>query len=71
MAALLVLLVFLLCVILTVPIGVSMVMGAAAPILLLDKGGSIAQVLNNTFSGANSTPHIGRSAVYTGRRDNG
>ena len=56
MAALLVLLVFLLCVILTVPIGVSMVMGAAAPILLLDKGGSIAQVLNNTFSGANSTP---------------
>ncbi|MBQ3131251.1 MAG: TRAP transporter large permease, partial [Clostridia bacterium] len=31
-------------------------MGAAAPILLMDKGGSIAQVLNNTFSGANSTP---------------
>ncbi|MBR5291877.1 MAG: TRAP transporter large permease [Clostridia bacterium] len=56
MAALLVLLVFLLCVIATVPIGISMVMGAAAPILLLDKGGSIAQMLNNTFSGANSTP---------------
>ena len=56
MAALLVLLVFLFCVILTVPIGISMVLGAAAPILLLDKGGSIAQVLNNTFSGANSTP---------------
>ncbi len=56
MAALLILLVFLLCVIATVPIGVSMVLGTAAPILLLDKGGSIAQLLNNTFSGANSTP---------------
>jgi len=56
MAALLVLLVFLLCVIATVPIGISMVLGASAPILLLDKGGSIAQMLNNTFSGANTTP---------------
>lgn len=56
MAALLILLVFILCVVLTVPIGVSMVVGTAAPILLLDKGGSIAQLLNNTFSGANSTP---------------
>lgn len=56
MAALLILLIFILCVVLTVPIGVSMVVGTAAPILLLDKGGSIAQLLNNTFSGANSTP---------------
>ncbi|MBQ3131276.1 MAG: TRAP transporter large permease [Clostridia bacterium] len=56
MAALLVLLVFLLCVGVSVPIGISMVAGASAPILLLDKGGSIAQLLNNTFSGANSTP---------------
>ena len=33
-----------------------MVLGSLAPILLMGKGGSIAQVLNNTFSGANSTP---------------
>lgn len=33
-----------------------MILGAAAPILLLEQGGSITQLLNNTFSGANSTP---------------
>lgn len=33
-----------------------MILGSAAPIFLLDKGGSIVQVLNNAFSGANSTP---------------
>ena len=56
MAALLVFLVFLVAIALSVPIGISMVLGAIAPILLLDKGGSLVQVLNNTFSGANSTP---------------
>lgn len=56
MAALLVFGVFILAIILTVPIGVSMVLGAVSPILIMEKGGSIAQVLNNTFSGANSTP---------------
>ncbi len=56
MAVLLIFAVFLLAVAVSVPIGVSMVLGASAPILLLDKGGSIAQMLNNTFSGANSTP---------------
>ena len=56
MAALLVFIVFLVCIALSVPIGVSMIAGSAAPILLLEKGGSIVQLLNNTFSGANSTP---------------
>lgn len=56
MAALLVFIIFLVCIALSVPIGVSMILGAIAPILMLDKGGSIIQVLNNTFSGANSTP---------------
>ena len=56
MAALLVFLVFLIAIALAIPIGVSMVLGSLAPILLLDKGGSIAQLLNNAFSGANSTP---------------
>ena len=56
MAALLVFIVFLIGIALSVPIGTSMVLGSIAPIELLEKGGSIAQVLNNTFSGANSTP---------------
>jgi len=56
MAALLVFIVFLVAIALSVPIGVSMVLGSAAPIFLLEKGGSIVQILNNTFSGANSTP---------------
>ena len=56
MAALLVFIVFLVAIAVSVPIGVSMILGSAAPIFLLDKGGSIAQILNNTFSGANSTP---------------
>ena len=56
MAAALVLIVFILAVALTVPIGVSMIAGASAPILLLGKGGSAAQMINNCFSGANSTP---------------
>lgn len=56
MAALLVFIVFLVAIALSVPIGVSMVLGSAAPIFLMEKGGSIVQILNNTFSGANSTP---------------
>lgn len=56
MAALLVFIVFLACIALSVPIGVSMILGSVTPILLMDKGGSIVQILNNTFSGANSTP---------------
>ncbi len=55
-AALLVFAVFLICIALSIPIGTSMVLGALAPILLLGSGGSVTQVLNNTFSGANSTP---------------
>lgn len=56
MAALLVFLVFLVGIAATVPIGISMILGSVAPIMIMDKGGSIIQVLNNTFSGANSTP---------------
>ena len=55
-AALLVFIVFLVGIAVSIPIGTSMVLGSLAPILLMSKGGSIAQVLNNTFSGANSTP---------------
>ena len=55
-AALLVFVVFLVGIAVSIPIGTSMVLGSLAPILLMGKGGSIAQVLNNTFSGANSTP---------------
>ena len=56
MAALSVFVVFLIALALSVPIGTSMLLGALTPILFMDKGGSIAQLINNTFSGANSTP---------------
>lgn len=56
MAAVLMLAVFLACIFLTVPIGVSMVLGAAAPVAVMGQGGSMEQIINNTFSGANSTP---------------
>ena len=56
MAAALVMIVFVLAVALTVPVGVSMIAGASAPVLLLGKVGSMAQIINNCFSGANSTP---------------
>ena len=56
MAALLVFIVFLVAIAASVPIGVAMALGSIAPILTMDKGGSIQQLLNNTFSGANSTP---------------
>lgn len=56
MAALLVFIVFLVGIALSIPIGISMVLGSIAPIQLLQKGGSIVQLLNNAFSGANSTP---------------
>lgn len=56
MPALLVFVVFLVSIALSIPIGISMAMGSLAPILLMGKGGSIVQLLNNTFSGANSTP---------------
>lgn len=56
MAAALAMIVFVLAVVLTVPVGVSMIAGASAPVLLLGKGGSMAQIINNCFSGANSTP---------------
>lgn len=55
-AALLVFIVFLVGIAISIPIGTSMVLGSIAPILLMGKGGSIVQVINNTFSGANSTP---------------
>lgn len=56
MAALLVFVVFLVAIAVSIPIATSMILGSVAPIMLLHKGGSIVQLLNNTFSGANSTP---------------
>ena len=56
MAAVILFALFLLCVFVGVPIAVSMIAAAAAPILLFGEGGTVAQLLNNTFSGANSTP---------------
>jgi len=56
MAALLVFVVFLVSIFISVPISTGMVIGACAPILAMGKGGTIEQVINNTFSGANSTP---------------
>ena len=56
MAAIVVFAVFLVGIALSLPIAVSMIVGSLAPILALDTGGSIPQLLNNTFSGANSTP---------------
>ena len=56
MAALLIFLVFLGAVALSVPIGGAMILGSAAPVLLLEQGGSLAQIIHNAFSGANATP---------------
>ena len=56
MAALLVFVVFLVAIILSIPIGISMVLGSVAPILLMARGGVIPQIVDNTLSGANSTP---------------
>ena len=50
MAALLVFVVFLVAII------VSMILGSVAPILLMARGGVIPQIIDNTLSGANSTP---------------
>ena len=56
MAALLVFVVFLVAIILSIPIGVSMILGSVAPILMMARGGVIPQIVDNTLSGANSTP---------------
>ena len=56
MAAMMVFVVFLVGIALSIPIGVSMILGSVAPIMLVGQGGTIVQLLNNTFSGANSTP---------------
>lgn len=56
MAAVLVFVVFLVAIAISLPIGVSMILGSVAPIFLLDRGGNLAQLLHNTFSGANNTP---------------
>ncbi len=47
--------VFLICIALSVPIGISMVAGSFAPIIVTGYGGSLAQLVYNSFSGANST----------------
>ena len=47
---------FLVGLVFAVPIGVSMVAGSLAPLLLGGAGSSINQLINNCFSGADSTP---------------
>lgn len=66
MAAVMVFAVFLIAIALSVPIAVSMILGSVAPIELLHKGGSVVQLLNNTFSGANSTPILAVSLFILG-----
>ena len=56
MAALLVFVVFLVAIVISIPIGVSMILGSVAPILMMARGGVIPQIVDNTLSGANSTP---------------
>ncbi len=56
MAAVLVFAVFLIAIVVSIPIGVSMILGSIAPIFLMNAGGSVGQILDNTFGGANSTP---------------
>lgn len=56
MAAVMVFAVFLIAIAVSIPISVSMILGSVAPIEILHKRGSVVQLLNNTFSGANSTP---------------
>lgn len=56
MPAVLVFAVFLAAIALAVPIGIAMVAGALSPIVFTGTGGSITQLINNAFSGANSTP---------------
>jgi tripartite ATP-independent transporter DctM subunit len=56
LSAVLIFSVFLLAIALSLPIGISMILGATAPIALFHQGGTMGQVLHNAFSGANSTP---------------
>lgn len=56
MPAVLVFAVFLAAIALAVPIGIAMVAGALSPIVFTGTGGSVTQLINNAFSGANSTP---------------
>ena len=56
MSALLVFIVFLFGIAVSVPIGVSMVWGSLSPIFFMNIRATVPQLLNNTFSGANSTP---------------
>ena len=65
MAALLVFVVFLVAIAVSIPIGTSMILGSISPILLMHRGGSLVQLINNTFSGANSTPILASSSVTT------
>lgn len=56
MPAILVFVVFLIAIALSVPIGVAMVAGTVAPIVITGYGGTLTQLIFNAFSGANSTP---------------
>lgn len=56
MPAILVFVVFLIAIAISIPIGIAMVAGSLAPIMVTGVGGNITQLVTNAFSGANSTP---------------
>ncbi len=56
MPAVLVFVVFLVCIAVSIPIGVAMVAGSMAPIMVTGVGGNYTQLITNAFSGADSTP---------------
>ncbi len=56
MPAVLVFVVFLVCIAVSIPIGVAMVAGSMAPIAITGVGGNYTQLITNAFSGADSTP---------------
>lgn len=56
MPAILVFVVFLIAIAISIPIGIAMVAGSLAPIMITGAGGNITQLVTNAFSGANSTP---------------
>lgn len=56
MPAILVFVVFLIAIAISIPIGIAMVAGSLAPIMITGVGGNITQLVTNAFSGANSTP---------------
>jgi C4-dicarboxylate transporter DctM subunit len=56
MPALMVFVVFITAIAVGIPIAIAMVMGAMVPVTVYGTGSSFVQLINNSISGANSTP---------------